>query len=131
MTNNDKPVDATQSGPSGDMAAFSANERACYLYPGVDQAAERAAFCEGAAYTSTTPTAPGEVVKALEDIDASAPAKEPRDGPTVGFQPSHDPEQDDGNDIVEEAFREGVARGLWEAAKVARATLTKSNGDPA
>ncbi len=32
-----------------DMAAFGASHAACYLYPGVDQQAERSAYCEGAA----------------------------------------------------------------------------------
>lgn len=56
-------------------------------------------------------------------IDGEAPASEPRDRPTVGFQPSSDPEIDDGNDVVAEAFQEGVARGLWLAAKIARDAL--------
>ncbi len=64
---------------------------------------------------------------ALEKIDGEAPASEPRDGPTVGFPPSRDPEYDDGNDVVEEAFREGVRRGLWEAANIARTTLALIN----
>ncbi len=61
---------------------------------------------------------------ALQEIDGNAPADEPRDGPTVGFQPSHDPEQDDGNETVRGAFDEGVARGMWMAANIARAALT-------
>lgn len=65
---------------------------------------------------------------ALEQIDGEAPATEPHDGPTVGFPPARDPEQDDGNDVVHEAFREGVARGLWQAAKIARAALANIGG---
>lgn len=61
---------------------------------------------------------------ALRWIDGEAPSKEPRNGPTVGFQPSRDPEEDDGNETVLEAFQEGVARGLWLAANVARAALS-------
>ena len=66
--------------------------------------------------------------KVLNWIDEEAPTKEPHDGPTVGFQPSHDPEQDDGNEIVVEAFNEGVARGLWIAANKARTILENTNG---
>lgn len=36
----------------GDMAAFGASEAACYLYPGENQQAERAAFCEGARHSA-------------------------------------------------------------------------------
>jgi hypothetical protein len=69
--------------------------------------------------------------EALKTIDHDAPANEPIDAPTVGFPPSRDPEEYDGNDIVEEAFREGVSRGLWEAAKIARHALaTPSQPDP-
>jgi hypothetical protein len=39
-----------------EMRAFGASEMACYLYPGEDQAKERAAFCEGAARTSPKDT---------------------------------------------------------------------------
>lgn len=34
-----------------DLDAFGASDAACYLYPGADQQAERAAFCEGAAFS--------------------------------------------------------------------------------
>lgn len=66
---------------------------------------------------------------ALDEIDGEAPAKEPRDRPTVGFPPSRDPGQDDGNDVVEEAFREGVARGLWIAANIARPAIARARGE--
>lgn len=49
-------------------------------------------------------------------IDAEAPSLEPPSQPTVGFPPSRDPEHDDGNDVVREAFEEGISRGLWLAA---------------
>jgi len=39
-----------------DMAAFGASDAACYFYPGEDQQAERAAFCEGAAHAVSTPS---------------------------------------------------------------------------
>jgi hypothetical protein len=74
------------------------------------------------------PATESTLLSALEAIDAEAPDKEPRAGPTVGFQPSSDPEQDDGNDTVEEAFREGVARGLWEAAQIARTAIALVQG---
>lgn len=61
--------------------------------------------------------------EALNQIIGEGPSRPVGDKPTVGFQPSHDPEQDDGNETVEEAFREGVARGLWEAAEIASAAL--------
>lgn len=38
--------------PAADLAAFGASDAACYLYPGEAQAAERAAFCAGAAYSA-------------------------------------------------------------------------------
>lgn len=40
-----------------DMAAFGASDAACTLYPGADQQAERAAFCEGAAHAASRPRA--------------------------------------------------------------------------
>lgn len=40
-----------------DMAAFGASDAACTLYPGTDQQAERAAFCEGAAHAVSRPRA--------------------------------------------------------------------------
>ena len=59
-------------------------------------------------------------LSALEEIASNAPMTEPRDGPTVGFQRPADPEHDDSaNETVEEAFREGVVRGWWEAAQLA------------
>lgn len=42
----------------GDMAAFGASDAASYLYPGADQQAERAAFCEGARRAIPLPAAP-------------------------------------------------------------------------
>lgn len=38
------PTDARE------LAAFGASDAACYLYPGEDQSAERAAYCAGAAH---------------------------------------------------------------------------------
>ena len=64
-----------------------------------------------------------ELRGAAKWIDEEAPAQEPHDGPTVGFLPSRDPEVDDGNDLVREAYDEGVARGLWLAAVRVRAVL--------
>lgn len=69
---------------------------------------------------------PPNMWAALSEIDGEAPADEPRDGPTVGFQPSADPEIDDGNDVVREAFQEGVTRGLWIAANIARVAIAKA-----
>lgn len=48
---------ATPPASPADMAAFGASDAACYLYPGADQQAERAAFCEGAAHAVSTPPA--------------------------------------------------------------------------
>ena len=67
-----------------------------------------------------------ELAEALQAIDGGAPAKEPPAGPTVGFPPSNDPEADDGSDLLREAFDEGLRRGMWEAAKAARAALAKA-----
>jgi len=49
---------------AAEMAAFGASDAACYLYPGEDQQAERAAFCAGAAHGASAlqalaPTNPG------------------------------------------------------------------------
>jgi len=63
------------------------------------------------------------LAEALKRIDGEAPAKEASARAAVGFPPSRDPEYDDGNSIVEEAFEEGVARGLWIAAQIARDAL--------
>lgn len=40
-----------------DAAYFGASDAACTLYPGTDQQAERAAFCEGAAHAVSSPRA--------------------------------------------------------------------------
>lgn len=66
-----------------------------------------------------------DMVKALLLIDGEAPVKSVPDYPTVGFQSSHNPEIDDGNDTVREAFYEGVQRGLSIAAEIAREALAK------
>lgn len=50
-------TDDTPPASPADMAAFGASDAACYLYPGADQQAERAAFCEGAAHAVSTPPA--------------------------------------------------------------------------
>lgn len=49
-----------------EMAAFGASEHACALYPGEDQAAERAAFIAGAAHEAKSAV---DAVPAGEDID--------------------------------------------------------------
>lgn len=43
--------------PGSDAAYFGASDAACTLYPGTDQQAERAAFCEGAAHAVSRPRA--------------------------------------------------------------------------
>lgn len=70
-----------------------------------------------------------DLYEALVTIDGEAPPAEPSERPTVGFPPSRDPEADDGNDVVHEAFDEGVARGLWIAANIARAALSSARGN--
>lgn len=67
--------------------------------------------------------------EAIEAIDLEAPANEPSDGPTVGFPPIRDPEDYDGNDVVADAFREGVCRGLWQAAEIARNAIANKRGE--
>ncbi len=55
---------------AADLAAFGASDAACYLYPGEDQAAERAAFCAGAAYSAGGfPLTPDEIDAAREAMD--------------------------------------------------------------
>lgn len=61
-------------------------------------------------------------------IDSEATTKEPPARPTVGFKSSRDPEEDDGNETVREAFEEGVYRGLWLAAKEVRKALASEQG---
>ena len=72
-----------------------------------------------------------DLLAAHQEIDGEAPVKEPHDGPTVGFQPSRDPEEDDGIEIVREAFDEGIRRGLWLAAQISRAAIAKATGGAA
>lgn len=44
---------ASGAGEREELAAFGASEAAGYQYPGADQAAERAAFCAGAAHAAS------------------------------------------------------------------------------
>lgn len=66
---------------------------------------------------------------ALALIDGEAPASEPRDQPTVGLPPNYSRDiAEYVAEIVREAFEEGKTRGRWEAAKIARAALSKAEG---
>ena len=60
----------------------------------------------------------------LEKIAGEAPAKEPRDQPTVGWPPSWSTNyRDEVNDMVQDAFNEGHARACWELGQIADAAL--------
>lgn len=64
---------ASGAGEREELAAFGASEAAGYQYPGGNQAAERAAFCAGAAHAASLPPAadPAMVTvlrQALEDV---------------------------------------------------------------
>ena len=61
---------------------------------------------------------------ALEKIAGEAPAKEPRDGPSVGWPPSWSTNyRDEVNDMIRDAFDEGYTRALWEMGQIADAAL--------
>ena len=89
------------------------------------QPGDREFNAESAANGRLIASAP-DLLAALLQIDGEAPAKEVPDHPTVGFPPSSDPEVDDGNEVVREAFDEGVCRGLALAAAIARAAIAKA-----
>lgn len=59
---------------------------------------------------------------ALTEIDENGPTKEPSDNPTVGFR------DEVLDETVDEAFAEGVVRGLWLGAKMAREALSGLGG---
>ena len=64
------------------------------------------------------------LLDALERISGEAPAKEPRDQPTVGWPPNWSAEYcDEVNDIAQQAFSEGYARACWELGQIADAAL--------
>ena len=68
-----------------------------------------------------------DMLEALEQIDGEAPATEPSAKRTVGFDNISD-DPDPLNEVVDEAFQEGVVRGMWLAAQFARAALAKARG---
>jgi hypothetical protein len=60
----------------------------------------------------------------LEKIAGEAPAKEPRDEPSVAWPPSWSTDyRDHVNDMIREAFADGRNRGAWEAGQIADAAL--------
>jgi len=74
---------ASGAGEREELAAFGASEAAGYQYPGADQAAERAAFCAGAAHAASLPPAtdPAMVADAadwMEEARKAAAATRPR-----------------------------------------------------
>ena len=79
----------------------------------------------GSQAVSATPEQIAErLEKALLNIAGEAPAKEPRDQPTVGWPPNWSAEYcDEVNDMVQEAFNEGHARACWELGQIADAAL--------
>jgi len=63
-------------------------------------------------------------LEALEKIAGEAPAKEPSDGPTVGWPPGWSTDyRDEVNDMLREAYDAGYVRALWEAGQTADAAL--------
>ena len=60
----------------------------------------------------------------LEKIAGEAPAKEPRDEPSVAWPPSWSTDyRDYVSDMIREAFADGRNRGAWEAGQIADAAL--------
>jgi len=63
-------------------------------------------------------------LEALEKIAGEAPAKEPRDGPSVGWPPSWSTDyRDEVNDMLRDAFLDGYYSALWEMGQIADAAL--------
>jgi len=61
---------------------------------------------------------------ALERIAGEAPAKEPFDGPTVGWPPNWSEDlRDTVNDMIHEAYNAGHDRALWEMGQIADKAL--------
>lgn len=71
--------------------------------------------------------------QALAEIDGEAPAHEPAaDAPNVGAPRNWSPDLAEYvQDIVQQAFEEGKARGRWEAAAHARTALARTAPVPA
>lgn len=59
---------ASGAGEREELAAFGASEAAGYQYPGADQAAERAAFCAGAAHAASLPPATDPAISGLSSF---------------------------------------------------------------
>lgn len=67
-----------------------------------------------------------EIAKSeLEAIAGNAPAKEPRNEPTVGYADDRRVDADQANDAIQQAFNEGHTRAWWEAGQMADALITK------
>ena len=61
---------------------------------------------------------------ALERIAGEAPAKEPSDGPRVGWPLGWSTDyRDEVNDMLREAYDAGYVRALWEMGQIADAAL--------
>ena len=68
-------------------------------------------------------------LEALERIAGEASAKEPFDGPTVAWPPNWSEDlRDVVNDMILDAFRDGLSRAFWESGQIAEAAL-KSTGE--
>lgn len=63
------------------------------------------------------------LLEKLEKIAGEAPAKEPRDGPTVGWTGRYTDAGDNFDEAMRQAFDEGYTRALWEMGQIADAAL--------
>lgn len=62
--------------------------------------------------------------EALEKIAGEAPAKEPRDQPTVGWPPNWSEDLENTvNDMIVYAFEDGYAYATWKMGQIADAAL--------
>ena len=62
-------------------------------------------------------------LEALERIAGEAPAKEPSDGPTVGWTGRYTDAGDDFDEAMRQAFDEFYTRALWEMGQIADAAI--------
>lgn len=59
----------------------------------------------------------------LKEIASHAPAKEPRDEPTVGALPLPSDLREYVEDLISQAYAEGYTRACWEMGQIADAAL--------
>ena len=112
---------ASGAGEREELAAFGASEAAGYQYPGANQAAERAAFCAGAAHSASIPPATDPAIPdgwkllvPVEPTEAMIAAWESA-SPAAGWDALQDMSDEDAN--------RALVRAEWSAMLAAAPTI--------